>query len=116
MKLRISKQLSKNLPAQVVNQITRIANDHHIKSFNFETVGEDKVFYVGEGDRFTGINSDGKSASFEVVSAHNIGASGLSHRIGEKFSMPSGSYLIQVYYYTKFFMTVYKISSKMIGE
>ena len=113
--IRISKKLAQAFPAQVVKKIEQVADSHRIKSFSFETVDENKTFYVGEGESYTGIAPDGKSASFEVVSANNIGASGLSHKIGERFAMPAGSYLINVYYYTKYFMTVYKISPKMIA-
>jgi len=115
-KIRISKKLTQTFPAPVAQMIEQVAAGHSsLKSFNLETVDESKIFYVGEGESFTGITADGKSASFEVVSASNIGASGLSHKIGERFAMPAGSYLINVYYYTKYFMTVYQISPKMIG-
>ena len=115
MKTRISKKLNEKYPQPVVDQIKSIASRYSIKSFNAETVTSDKKFYVGEGDSFTGIAADGTSASFEVVSANNIGASGLSHKIGEQFSMPAGTYLINVYYYTKYFMTVYRISPELIA-
>ncbi len=114
-KILISKKLTQNFPAPVAQMIAQAAASHSIKSFSLETVDESKTFYVGEGETFTGITAEGKSASFEVVSASNIGASGLSHKIGERFAMPAGSYLINVYYYTKYFMTVYQISPKMIG-
>ena len=82
---------------------------------SLQVVDETKKFYVGEGERYTGITADGKEASFEVVSANNIGAAGLSHRIGSQFAMPAGSYLINVWYYNGYGMTVYQISPKMIA-
>lgn len=116
-KVRISKKLlAQQYPQAVVNQINAIANRYHIKSFNADIVTSNKEFYVGEGESFTGIKADGTSASFEVVSANNIGASGLSHKIGERFSMPAGTYLINVYYYTKYFMTVYTVSPEALPE
>lgn len=107
--IRISKQLSKRYPSSVVQAIKDNAERYYIKSFKAETVDTDKKFYVGEGDSFTGIHPNGTQASFEVIAAHNIGASGLSHKIGEQFSMPAGTYLINVYYYDKYYMTVYKV-------
>ena len=112
--IRISKKLNEMFPAPVVRQIKAIAADHHIKSFNLETTSKDRHFYVSEGERYIGIATDGKTASFEVVSENNIGGAGMSHKIGEVFAMPAGTYLINVYYYTKYFMTVYQISPKMI--
>lgn len=111
--IRISKQLNKRYPAQVVKAIETVASRYHIKSFKAETVNSDKVFYVAEGESYTGIKADGTSASFEVVAGHNLGASGLSHKISERFSMPAGSYLINVYYYDKYYMTVYSIQNSL---
>lgn len=113
--IRISKKLTETFPAPVVKKIQAIGEDYGIKSFNLETVPESKTFYVAEGESYTGIAADGKTASFEVVSENNIGGAGMSHRIGERFAMPAGTYLINVYYYTKYFMTVYCISPKMIA-
>lgn len=113
--IRISKKLTQMFPAEVVTKINDIAADYRIKAFTLETVSEDKVFVIGEGEKYTGISADGRTAGFEVVSANTIGASGLSHRINSQFAMPAGSYLIRVSYYTKYFMDVYQISPKMIG-
>lgn len=111
--IRISKQLNKHYPVSVVEQIKMIADRYHIKSFKYECVTGDKKFYVGEGDTYIGIKEDGTSASFEVVASHNIGASGLSHKIGEQFSMPAGSYLINVYYYDKYYMQVFNVQKAL---
>jgi hypothetical protein len=112
MKIRISNKLYNSLPIHVANRVRQVAEDHHIKSFEFfnhEQINSDKKFYVGEGERFYGIHSDGREAHFEAVAGHNVGAAGVTHKIGAEFTMPAGSYLIQVYYYDKFYMTVYAI-------
>jgi hypothetical protein len=109
--IRISKggKFAKMFPDPVADKIRRVAQDYGIKSFDHESTVPSKKFYVGEGDRYTGIFADGQSAGFEVVSEHNLGASGLSHAIGEQFQMPGGTYLVRVYYYTKYFMNVYTV-------
>lgn len=112
MKIRISKSLYHNWPKSVVNRIMGIATDYNIKSFNFEQVEPSKLFYVGEGDRFWGLDMNGKEAGFEAVANHNVGAANVTHKIGAEFSMPAGSYLIQVYYYDKFYMSVYIIAAR----
>ena len=111
MKIRISKKSNQILPANVAEKVKGIAADFSISTFNFETVSADESFELDEGHRFFGIGSDGRSAQFEVVSEHSLGARNLSHKIGERFKMPAGSYLILVYYYTRFFMTVYEIKN-----
>lgn len=111
MKIRISKKVNGLYPKTVADIIRQQASQYQIKSFNAETVDTSKQFYVGEGERFTGIKENGTTASFEVVAEHNIGASNVTHRIGERFTMPAGSYLINIYYYDKFYMTVYKIQT-----
>lgn len=114
-KIRISRKMYQTFPTNVADAITRIAEDYRIKSFTFKTVAEDYKFYVGEGDSYTGISADGRTAGFETVSAETIGAMGVSHRIGAQFAMPAGSYVIRVSYYTKYWMdVVYKVSGKMI--
>lgn len=113
-KIRISKKLSQMFPVQVAKRIEQVAADHHIKSFSLQVVDESKRFYVGEGESFHGVTADGKQAGFEVVSENTIGGANLSHRIGAQFQMPAGSYLINVYYYTQYFMTVYQVSPKML--
>lgn len=115
-KIRISKKLSQTFPQAVASKIQAIGEDYGIKSFSLQVVDETKKFYVGEGERYTGIAADGKEASFEVVSENNIGAAGLSHRIGSQFGMPAGSYLINVWYYSGYGMTVYQISPKMVTK
>lgn len=112
-KMRISKQLKDKFPPSVVHQIQAIGDDHNIKSFNLEEVAETKAFYVAEGDSYVGIGPDGKTAGFEVVNQNNIGAAGLSHKIGEQFKMPAGSYLLNVWYYDKYYLTMYRIGQKV---
>lgn len=98
--IRISKQLGKRYPQPVVNQIKSIAERYHIKSFKAETVTPDKKFYMAKDEK--------SYKTFGLIAAHNIGASAL-YRIGEQFSMPAGTYLINVYCYDKYYMTVYQI-------
>ena len=87
MKIRISKKSNQILPANVAEKVKGIAADFSISTFNFETVSADESFELDEGHRFFGIGSDGRSAQFEVVSEHSLGARNLSHKIGERFKM-----------------------------
>jgi len=113
-KIRISKKLTEKFPAVVVAKIIEIAASHNIKTFDFDVTFPGKVFVIGEGDHYTGIDATGKEAAFEAIADHNVGASGLTHKIGQEFFMPAGSFLIRVSYYSGYYMTVYQISPKMI--
>lgn len=113
-KIRISKKLTEMFPKDVVHQIEVIGRDYNIKSFSLEEVPETKAFFVAEGDRYVGVGPDGELASFEVVNQNNIGASGLSHKIGEQFKMPAGSYLLNVWYYAGYGLCVYHIKQKQL--
>lgn len=115
MKTRISNKLNGQLPAEVVKQIQAIGQDYNIKSFTLENVSETKKFYVAEGDKYIGIGPDGETACFEVVNQNNIGAAGLSHKIGQQFGMPAGSYLLNVWYYGGYSLTVYCIGQKQLA-
>lgn len=114
-KIRIGKKLNDMFPPKVAHQIMMVADDHKIKSFNLEETPETKAFFVAEGDQYTGIGPDGKMASFEVVNQNNIGAAGLSHKIGEQFKMPADSYLLNVWYYDHYYLTVYHILPKQLS-
>lgn len=113
-KTRISNKLSEMFPKKVVTQIKRIEEDYRIKSFNLEDVNENKAFFVAEGDKYIGIGPNGQEAAFEVVSQNNIGATGLSHKIGEQFKMPPGSYLLNIWYYDRYYLTIYRIGQKQL--
>lgn len=110
-KVRISQKNYKDYPRQIAEAIhnTKKRFCDIPKSFTYEEVDSSKTFYIGEGDYYRGIRPDGKEASFQVVSSSTLGASGLSHKIGERFQIPSGSYLICVSYYQTYHMSVYKI-------
>jgi hypothetical protein len=112
MKLRISKngKFAKEFPKNTANKIRSVAETYHgLKSVEIVDCTQEKTFYVGEGESYTGIKPDGQQVGFKVVSQNTIGASNLSHSIGKSFNMPPESYLIKVSYYTKYFMTIYRI-------
>lgn len=113
---RVSKKLLSQYPTPVADRIKEIADDFDVKSVAEYTVSSDFKFYVGEGDRFYGLVADGREASFEVVANHNLGAANVSHKIGSKFSMPAGTFLIRVHYYTRYWMDVYRIEEKEEGQ
>lgn len=103
--------MAQDYPERVADEIRLIAKTHRVKSFEALTVTSSRVFFVGEGDYIHGVmgNGTGPIFGFQTVSQHNVGGSGMSHAIGEEFNMPNGSYLIRVFYYTKYWMTVYRI-------
>lgn len=108
-KVRISKsgKFSKLFPAPVAKRIREIADEYsNIKSITFTNESSSKVFYVGEGERYEGIFTNGESTGFETISANTVGGSGLSWRINDSFRMPEGVYLVRVSYYTRYFMDV----------
>lgn len=113
-KIRISKKLNEMFPKNVVHQIEATGREYNIKSFTLEEVPETKAFFVAEGDRYVGVGPNGETASFEVVNQNNIGAAGLSHKIGEQFKMPANSYLLNVWYYGGYGLCVYHIKQKQL--
>ncbi len=115
MTIRISKKLEDMFPKYVSRKIRAIAEDYHIKSFELQDVLETKAFFVSEGDSYIGISPDSRQASFEVVNQNNIGAAGLSHKISEQFKMPAGSYLLNVWYYDRYYLTVYHIGQRQLN-
>lgn len=117
-KMRISKsgEFTKTFPAEVAATIREIAADYGIKSITTRPQTSSKEFIVGEGYRYTGIHSDGRQASFEVVSANTIGAAGLSHAINSRFRMPAGSWLIIVSYYCGYWMEVVQITGEELTD
>lgn len=119
--MRIAKgknsEFGKTFPAQVASRIRSIAGEYHnLKSLIYHRVSPGEWFYVAEGERYLGIKADGTIAGFEVVSASTLGASGLSHKIGERFSMPANTWLVRVSYYTRYYMDVYAIGSNEIDS
>lgn len=114
MKTRISKKSLSNYPQSVSNRIKELADRFKIKSFNAESVDSDKVFSVAEGSHYYGFGPDNREASFETVAQHNVGSANVSYRIGQQFQMPDNSHLIEIYYYSRYYMSVYKIEPKRI--
>jgi len=126
--MRISKAgvFAQTFPRPVAAVIRTQAERYNIKSLSFSEVNADKAFSIGEGDKYTGIYPNGKAASFEAVASHNIGAANVTHRIGQRFAMPIGTYLVCVHYYGGYLMHVDRIigqelsapqsKSKMISE
>jgi len=109
MKVWIGKKGLKDYPPRVADKIRAIAEQFHVSRFEARDELPTHWFYVAEGHRYYGMYSDGKGYGFDVVAEHNLGAAGLSHAIGEEFSMPSGTYLVEIEYYTRWLMTVYRI-------
>ena len=109
IKVRISGKLDKSFPLPVSRKIKEVGQRYGIHQFNLVTAEQSYRFMVSEGDKFWGIGPDGREASFEVITSETLGAVAVSHAIGEQFSMPAGSWLISVYYYGKYFMTVTRI-------
>jgi len=107
-KHRISKRLLNSLPAQVAETLKAVAESYGIGTFTYEAVPEGYKFYAGEGYRLYAVYGD-DVRHMEMVAEHNLGASGVSHRIGAEFSLPLGSWLIEVSYYTRFWMRLYHI-------
>ena len=110
-KIIISKKgkFSKLFPESVSTKIREVAQDFGIKSTNVINSNQNKLFYNREGSSYTGITKDGNAVSFNVVSSNTVGGSGMSHKIGSEFTMPPYSYLIEIDFYTKYIMSVYKI-------
>ena len=115
-KIRISKKMKEIFPPCVLHKIKELGEEYNIKSLNLEKTDEGKAFFVAEGDRYFGIGPDGRTASFEVVTNNTVGAANVSHRIGEQFKMPAGSYLLNVWYYSGYYLTVYQICPKMLNQ
>jgi len=110
--IRISKKgkFANEFPVNVANRIREISSSYtRLKSLEIEDCDQTKTFYVGEGESYTGIKSDGEEVAFKVVSQNTIGAANVSHSIGEQFNMPPESYLVKISYYTRYFMTVYRV-------
>jgi len=112
--MRISKAgvFAQTFPAPVAAVIRKEAGRYNIKSLSFSEVKADKQFSIGEGDKHTGIYPNGKAASFEAVASHNVGAANVTHRIGQRFAMPAGTYLVCVHYYGGYLMHVDHIGSQ----
>jgi len=112
-KHRISKKLLQSLPEKVAATIKAVADDYRIASFTYEAVPDGYKFYAGEGCRFWAMRGE-DTRSMRMVHEAIMGASGVSYRIGEEFSLPLGSWLIEISYYTRFWMRVYHVGFKAL--
>lgn len=112
--IRISKKSMSAFPENVVIAIKNIQYFHpNIKSFNFSIVTEDFKFYSGEGYEFDVIIGDNQ-ASIEMVNESTVGSNGVSYSIGSEFKCSVGSFVLEVSYYTKYFLHVYNVQPKQI--
>lgn len=111
--IRVSKKSLAAFPTEVSEAIKFLADDYQIKSFSFKSVTADTKFYAGEGHRYTVITGE-KQSSVEMVAEHNFGASGVSYNIGQEFTVPVGSFVLKISYYTKFWLDVTNVQPNEI--
>jgi hypothetical protein len=116
--MRISKTgvFAQTFPKPVADVIRKVAASYDIKSLSFSEVEADKIFSIGEGDKYIGIYPNGNVGSFEAVAQHNVGASNVTHRIGQRFGMPSNTYLVCVHYYGGFMIHVDYIGNQGLSQ
>ena len=114
-KTRISKRALSAFPEPVSAAIQAYADDLNLKSLTFIVVDPAHSWWVGEGERYTLIYGEEQQAA-EVVAEHNIGAAGVIHAIGTTFTAPVGAWVLQVYYYGKFFLNVYNVQTDQLTE
>jgi hypothetical protein len=112
---RISKTLLKELPKTVSNEVSRLKEDYqNLKSAWIGTVSEGHTFHCGEGERYVVIIND-RVEDVEMVHSNTVGASGLNYDIGGKFTPPVGTWIIRVYYYTKYWMDICNVVPRAIS-
>lgn len=51
-----------------------------------------------------------------MVHSNTVGASGLNHDIGGKFTPPVGTWVIRVYYYTKYWMDICNVVPRQLTQ
>lgn len=107
-KVRISKKLAREIPAEVYAAIVRMADHTEIKSFSYSAKPTHKL-YAGEGDRFCIIYM-GEEMSVEMVSECNVGAANVRHEIGSVVPVPAGTVVIRVGYYSGYYMEVVNVT------
>ena len=105
-KHRISKKTLSQMPQEVAEYIKSIGDDYGIKSFNFKSVAAGHSIYHAEGGKYTYIYGK-DTMKLEMVSENSLGASGVRHEIGARVAIPSGTTVIEVLYYSGFYMNVY---------
>lgn len=107
-KIRISKKLATEIPAEVYAAIVAAADHTNIKSFSYEQKPTHKI-YAGEGERYTVIYM-GQAMSVEMVAEHNLGAANVRHEIGSVVNVPAGTVVIRVGYYGRYYMDVVNVT------
>jgi hypothetical protein len=105
-KHRISKKTLSKLPAEIAEQIKVLGERYEIKSFTFENVSAGYKLYHSEGSRYTYIYGQ-RTQAVEMVSENTVGASGVRHEIGAQVALPTGTTVIEVWYFATFGMHVY---------
>lgn len=107
---RVSHKLLRDLPPLVAATVKYVAEDYGLSTLRYERVGADHQFYAAEGSRFWAVRGD-ELAHVEMAAEHNLGAVGLCPQVGRRFSLPVGSWLVEVAYYGKYFMYLYHVAS-----
>lgn len=111
IKTCISKPALAAFPEPVRDAIRAYADRFAIKSLTFVTVDPKHTWWAGEGEHYTLIYG-AETQSVETVAEHNVGARYVLYEaIGTTFSAPVGAWVVEVYYYGKFFMTVFNVQS-----
>src|SRR5512138_3758008 len=114
MKVRISKRLQSELPGNVWDVVQREAQERRIFTITLATRPEGTKFYAQEGGSTTVVIGKRTSKTVEMVAAHNLGAAGLAHDIGAKVAPPEGAWVIQTYYYDRYYMEVTHITVRAL--
>ena len=113
MKHRISKKTLKSLPQEVAKQIEFLGKDYGIKSFTFESVAPGYKQYHSEGSKYTYIHGQ-DTMRVNMVSEHSLGASNVHHEIGARVELPIGTTVIEIGYYSGFYMSVRNVGDTLV--
>lgn len=105
MRIRISKKTLAEFPLEVSSKLLELAKEYNTWTVDFNFQPGNHQFYTREGSRYVAIKG-AALADAQVVSESSLGGSGMSHNIGGLFNMPVGSWLIEVWYYTRFGFTM----------
>jgi hypothetical protein len=108
-RIRISKKLKSALPTNVAQAVEDLAESYNIKSLSLRSEPAGYQLRAGEGERIRILQGD-LDADVEMIAAHNLGATGLSMKIGERTPpLPAGTWIIRVSYYTRYWMDLINI-------
>ena len=109
MKHRICKKTLDAIPREVADQIRSLGKQYSLKSFTIETKPYGHEIYHAEGSKYHYVYK-GDSTHVEMVAEHNIGASNVRHEIGTRVKPPTGTTVIEIWYYSGFGMHVTNIT------